>query len=493
MRGASLAGAGFILAQALNLAAYIVLARLLTPTEFGVFAGATVLVGFALIVSEGGIGAAVVQRRDRIEEALATAVVTTTVNGILLALVAAAASPLLGLIFDASQVTEVALAMSGLMILRGVASTPNALLQRNFSFLRRLVIEPLQVVVFGVVSVIAASNDMGPWSLVIGQYAGTTADVVLSWALARWRPRLRLANLGMWRELVAYGRHVFGGTVILQAGQQADALIVGPLLGTAQLGQFRYGYRLASTPFQALLAAAAYVLFPAFARISHDLPRFRAAFLRSLRWMSIIALPMSLILVPLGEPLAVIVFGDVWRQAGYAAAAMAALTASGMVSSIVSEGIKAAGRPERLVPMHAVSAGLTAAFMLALVPVGFEAVAAGISLGAAGAAVYAMWTARDILGIPLRDMVRELAPCALAAVVMALALTGIERVVDAESLSTLAGIGALLGEGLAGVVIYLAALAVISKAAIGELREMVEKAIGLASRRVGLRDERPSA
>ena len=66
----------------------------------------------------------------------------------------------------------------------------------------------------------------------------------------------------MWRELVGFGRHVFAATAILRAGEQSDALIVGRVIGTSALGQFRYAFRLASAPFLLLLATASYVLYP---------------------------------------------------------------------------------------------------------------------------------------------------------------------------------------------------------------------------------------
>ena len=470
VRGAGLAGSGYALAQILNLGVYVVLARLLDPEDFGTFAAATVLLGFALLVTESGLTSAVVQRRDRLDEAAATATVATFVNGIVLSLVALATAPLLGLFFDASEVTQVAAAMSGILFVRVLSSVPDALLQRNFSFLRRVAIEPLSVIVFGTVSIIAASNGMGVWALVLGQYASTVMDVILSWGFARYKPKLHLASFAMWRELVGYGRHIFVATAILQAGQQSDALIIGRLINTPALGQFRYGFRLASTPFQALLAAAAYVLFPAFSRIADDAARFYPAFLRSLRWMSILALPGGLLLLPLGESLAVVLFGDVWRSAGYVAAAMGLFTGAGMISSVASEALKAAGRPEQLTKMHAVSAGATAALMLVGATIGLLEAAAGVSIGAAIGAVYALVLVERAMGISMRSCAAEIVPSLIAASVMAATMFPVARWVDAESYAAipallLIGLQALVCLGIFGLVLRL-----ISPGSFAELR-----------------------
>ena len=102
----------------------------------------------------------------------------------------------------------------------------------------------------------------------IGFYASAVTDVLLSWPLVRWRPKLRLVSYSMWQELIRYGRHVVAGNAAHRIGDQIPKLILGRFVGEAALGQYRYADRMAWTPVTALVSAASYVLFPAFARIS---------------------------------------------------------------------------------------------------------------------------------------------------------------------------------------------------------------------------------
>lgn len=470
VRGVSLAAAGYIAAQVLNLGFYVALARLLEPTDFGEFAAATVLVGFTLLLTESGMASAVIQRRGRLEEAASTATVATLASGVVFSLLALATAPLVGSFFDSSTVTALAAASSGTIFLRTFSSVPDALLQRRFSFLRRLIVGPAQVIAFGVAAVIAATQDMGPWSLVIGQYVGFGAELVLCWALVRWRPRIGLASFAMWRELVGYGRHILVATAILHAGEQASTLVVGRALGTSALGQFRYALRLAATPFQILLAGAAYVLFPAFSRIATEAERLERAFLRSLRWVCVLSFPSSLVFVPLGVPLAVIVFGETWRPAGEALVAMCLFPAGGMLSSVVSEALKAIGRPSLLTRMHTVTSVVTVASMIALAQIDLTAAAAGMSIGAIAGGAYALVLMRGAAGISMRAMLAEVMPPALAATAAALALLPLEAfVVDAESHGTAAGAALLLAEMAVGAALYLGALAVLAPATAREL------------------------
>jgi O-antigen/teichoic acid export membrane protein len=103
VRGVGLAGSGYVLAQALTLGFYVVLARLATPSDFGDFAAGTLIVSVGYLFAESGMMAALIHRPDRLEEAANTATISTAVAGVLLGLGGLAVSPLIGLLFDSSR------------------------------------------------------------------------------------------------------------------------------------------------------------------------------------------------------------------------------------------------------------------------------------------------------------------------------------------------------------------------------------------------------
>lgn len=485
MRGAGYAGGGYVLAQLLNLGFYIVLARLLTPDDFGLYAAATILTGFAMLFGDSGMNAALIQRRTRLDEAANTAVIATFSFGIAFSLFALAMAPVIGAFFRDSEITAIAAAMSGIVFVDAINVVPEALLQRRFSFLRRLVIEPLQVIVFGVVTVVLAANDMGVWALVIGQYAGVLTAGILAWILARWRPQLRLASFALWREMVSYARHVLVANGILRAGQQADSLIIGRIISAAALGQFRYAYRIASTPYQAMMAAAAYVLFPAFSRISESRERFEQAFVRSLRFLSAVAMPAGLVLLPLGIPTAVLVFGDVWRQAGETAMAMSIFTGASAVSAAVAEGLKAVGNSPPLTRLQAVITGASVAGMLAGATISLPAVGAGLSAGAIIGSLYALRLASLHLGSPALTLWREIWPSASAALLAAALVLPLDRLaVEPESFSTLPGLALLFAEAGLYVGLFAGLLRLIRPGVVLEAWELIKDLIA-ARRRSG--------
>jgi O-antigen/teichoic acid export membrane protein len=480
LRGAALSGIGYGVAQALNLVIFLVLARLATPDDFGVLAAGMILVGVSLLLTETGMMAAIVHHEDDgLDEAVATATYATIAGGILFSLLAAALAPVVGLFFRNDQVTEVAAVMSGLIFLKTLTVVPAAVMQRSFTFVRRLVVEPGGVIALGIGGIVATANGLGVWGLVIGYYALGVTEVLLSWLLIPERPRLRLASFAVWRELAGYGRHVLASEVLFRAGDQVNTAIVGRGLGEAALGQWRYALRLAATPYWLLQSAASYVLFPALARLQHEGERFRSAFVQSWRWSAVCAFPAGAVLLVTGEALAVALFGEPWRAAGVALAAMSAFPIGSSLASVASEAFKASGRPHLLTRMQGVGAGVTVLLVLALAQIGLAEAAAGLSAGAMAGAAYGLWALDRRVGIPARELLGEAAPPLLAAAGMVAVMYPLEIVLDAAHRDSAAALALVAAEILAGLAAYLAMLGILAPKL---LRELASGVRGVAAR-----------
>jgi O-antigen/teichoic acid export membrane protein len=233
-----------------------------------------------------------------------------------------------------------------------------------------------------------------------------------------------------------------------------------------------------STPLMVIVQGAAYVLFPALARITRDRARFRAACLRSLRLMCAVAFPLGLILIPLGVPSATLIFGDVWRDAGYAAMAAALFPAAGAILSFASESLKADGHPEVLSRMHLVIFIVSAIAMVSLLPFDLVGVAGGVSVGTVAGAAFALVSVSRLIEIPMARLIGEFAPAAAAALIMAAVLTPLEfLVVNAADRGTAIGLVLLAGEGLLGMLIYAGALRLFAPSVLADLMQVVRGAL----------------
>ena len=468
--GISLTATGVVGSRVLTLAVYLVLARLASPELFGRFAEATIVVGTGIIFVESGMLAALIQRRDRLVDAANTALVATLLGGVALSLCALAAAPLIALVFSSHETGVLAAAMSGVLLVGAAKVVPDALLQRRFSFVRRVIVDPIGVVAFGAVSIIGLTGGLGIWALVAGTYASEVAMASASWAGSGFRPSPSRASFAMWRELAGYGRHVVASAFVNHVGLIVNTLLLGRFVSASALGQYRYASRLGALPHEIVVNAGSYVLFPAFSRISHDRQRFERAFRRSLRWVMTLVVPASLLLVPLGQPLAVLLLGARWRPAGVALMVLCVASAGRAAGSVAAEALKAAGRPHILPRLQLLQATLVSILMLALLPFGLVGVAAGFTLGSLVAAAYALSRTVVVLDLPRRQVASVIWPPYGAGLVMVVVVFALERlVVHAEQHGVAIGIGLLALEALLGLIVYLSVLSALAPRTTAEM------------------------
>ena len=478
IRGVSLAGSGFLLGRVITLVTFIVLARLITPEELGQYTSGSILVNFGLLLAGSGMLAALIQREDRLDEAASTATAATIGAGVILALVGLATAPLLGLFFGSDTVAAVAAASAGILFLQSARTVPRAILQRRFSFLRRLIVEPIAMTAFGIASIIATSQGLGVWGLVIGQYTFSIVDLALSWGMIRWRPRWKQVSFGMWRELVAYGRHVLAGSTIRRIGDQIPVFVSGGMLNQSAVGQLQYANRIVTTPYSMIVAGISYVIFPAFARIASDSSRFMPALLRSLRWTALASMPIGLILAPLGEPLAIVVFGERWSLAGEVTAAICLYIPAQTIAAVIGEGFKGIGIPAKRTQVNAIAVTAGAITMVALTPaLGLFGVGIGMSVDAIAGATVAIVLLSRAMQLPVRRILATIAPAAGAALLMVAVLFPVENLlVHAADHGTALGLLLLSAEFLLGLAIYMLGLRVLSPGLGRETRALLRTA-----------------
>jgi PST family polysaccharide transporter len=473
---------GWGASQGLTFIAYIVLARLATPSDFGQFAAATVLVGVGNLLGESGMMAALINRRDRIDEAASTAFFSLAAGGFLLTLGALALAPLVGLYYHSSRVGLLSAALSACVLIRMLTIVPDSLLQRRMSFARRVAVDPLGSIGFAAVAIVACAGGAGAWGLVAGTYASLLVQVIFAWVFARKRPRWREASRQMWRELSAFGRPVLGSEILRFVALQLDALTLGRFAGTAALGQYRNGLRLAGQPANAFVDVGAYVLLPMLARVSGQPARLTLAVKRVFGLTAATALPVSVAMIPLGVPIAVLSLGHRWRPAGHVIAGLSFMLVGVASSSVAVEAIKAIGRPQLLVRMSSVYLILTAACVtVGAIWFGATGVAIGVSLSACLSGVFNLAVLTGQLDLSPGEMLGAWAGPAVASAVMLVAMLLFNSATAPASLSELAGIGSTCAEAAIGLVVYLAVLLVVDRPRREDIRQLAGRLPGFAT------------
>ncbi len=464
IRGAGLAAGGFLLARIITFAGYVGVANFLAPAEVGRFASGTILIGIAVLFAESGMLAALIAWRGDVEEAASTAFVATLLAGLLLTVLALAAAPLIGSFFDSREVGELAAVASGLLLLRALLVVPEALLQRRFSFARRVVIDPLGALAFSVAAIVACADGFGAWGLMIGTYATFLVQLVAGWMFARWLPRRRRVSFAVWRRMAGFGRHIVASEVVRTVTDRVDLILLGRFGGAGALGQYTYGQRIAGQPAAGFISIAAYVLFPAFARVAEEPERFRSSYVESVRTIGLVAFPISLLLIPTGDQLALAAFGPRWSGAGDVIKCMALIGIGFTWASLASEAFKAAHVPRYVTRMHLVSLAVNLVAMPSMLWAGEAGVAAALSLSAMLSGLYGLSRSGAVVGVPLGTLLRGCAGSLAAALAGLLAALALDATVFAGETSRAGAGAAALVEGVALAAVFALTLRWVSPA-----------------------------
>ena len=443
----------------------VALARLLTPTDVGIFTAGTVLTGLFTNFVEGGLRAGLVQRQGDLADADETVFWVSLMVGAAASLGCLAAAPVIGIIFNSRAAGLVAAATAGVLLIHSLTNVPESVLQREFSVKRRLIVGPVINVTYAVVAVGLAVLGWGVWSMVAGTYAFYIAWVVSLWMITSWRPGRGHASFAMWRELARFGFPLVLGMTGFRLRTAVEALVVGRVLSTGALGFFRYGQRIAQIPQMGIIEVGATTLFPAFSRIADDRERFAAAYLRALHWAMVGGAAGTGLMIATGEPAVVVLFGERWRGAGVALVAMSGLSIGSAITVVAHDVIKARGRTRLINWFTLADLVLGVGFLLALIrPFGFAGAALYISLTSLATTVIILGLAQLVVTVPLRRVLTLLAtpmPSLLVATVAAWLLE--HDLLRADSRGPILAVVLLAVDTLVFCLIYLAVLTVFAR------------------------------
>ncbi len=335
--------ATFILAFLFSL----ITARLLDPGVFGLVTLILGIVVTAQLFADGGTRAALVHRKDPIDDAVSTMMIVVPLFGFLGSVAIFLASPLIANLYDEPALTNLGRVLCWYLFIFSLSIVPDALLQRRMDLkYRRAVVDPLSVVLYGTtVIVLAAVFGLREWALVIGQFSQVLTITIGCLYLARPRFRAGTASWGTYRSVARYGRGILAANAIETINTQAENVVLGYFLGKAPVGLFGMALRVGKIPLTGITQIAGSVVFPALARMQDDLPRFRRTAFEALQLISLVMVPMCVILMALGEPLIVTGFGEDWRQAGEILQLLGVWALCLSLAENAREVFKAIGRP----------------------------------------------------------------------------------------------------------------------------------------------------
>jgi O-antigen/teichoic acid export membrane protein len=429
IRGIGWMATSQVITQAARIGFMIALARLLSPEEFGLWGMVMVFTGFVSLMSDIGLGAALIQRPEIEQKHLSTAFWVNSGLGIILCLIMMALSVPLSQLYGVPRLAPLLAITSIEFIVKGVTVVHRVLFVREMDFRSLAVTETWSIFLAGIAACALAAGGFGAWSLVAQSLvASTGAGIWIVW-LRPWRPGFHF-DLPSLKQLLHFGLHLQGFNLINYWLRNLDKLLIGRLMGEAALGFYTRAYSTMLLPQSQISGMLERVMWPALARCASEPARLREAYLGTLRMICFVSFPCMTGLSVTSHEFIHSLFGPVWDPS---VATLRWLCLAGFVQAPVSTTgwlYLATGRTRRMLIWSVMASAVTIPAMIMGALAGtIESMAIWYTGSAVVLAPLAFYVACPTAALTLLDIIRAIYGSAIASVVMGAAVYAVAHVI----------------------------------------------------------------
>ncbi len=291
----------------------VILARLLSPSDYGMLAMIAVFNAIAMTFVNSGFGNALIRKPDLTEDDNTTAFSFNIVVAIVMVGIIWLIAPWVAKFYD-KPILSLLLRVEGLLlIVSSLKIVQNTQLSRALNFKAKMIINVTSQAVAGVIAIMAAYRGFGVWSLVIQHFVSGFTSLILLWMMSPWRPRGRW-NKASFSYLWGYGSKLLASGLLDTIYSNIYPIVIGKFYPAADLGQYTRAKGYADLPSQGLTSVLQQVTFPVLSQIQEDTERLANSYRRMLRFTVFIVFPIMIGMATLASPLVIALVTDKWAQ-----------------------------------------------------------------------------------------------------------------------------------------------------------------------------------
>ena len=296
---------------AVGIVATAILARLLTPNDYGLIGMAAVITVFVSMFKDLGLSLATVQRAEINFEQISTLFWVNLAFSGLITLLLVIASPLIGWFYGEPRVTRIAAVTAIGFIIGGLSVQHEALLKRQMRFFALSTIAFVAVAFGYAVGIALAWYGASYWALVFSQLGLLSANTVGVWLACRWIPGPPRRYSGV-RSMLSFGRDVSGYSAINYFAKNTDVLLIGKFRGPKELGFYSKSSQILALPTDQINEPVTSVAIPALSRLAHDPERYREAYKRMVEKILMVTMPAVGLIIATSDWVVRIMLGPQW-------------------------------------------------------------------------------------------------------------------------------------------------------------------------------------
>ncbi len=313
LAGLSYMGGLRVLTRAISYGKIAILARLLTPEQFGLFGIASLVMAFLEIITETGVNVFLIQEKGDIKGYINTAWAVSICRGAVIALFIALTSPLVASFFQNSNSTNLILLISVIPLIRAFINPAVVTLQRDLKFKSEFCLRTVIFLVETIVSITFAFYLKNASSLIYGLIAAAALEVIITQIFIKPRPRFEL-DFEKVKKVIKRGKWITIAGTSNYFVEHLDDTLVGRLVGTSALGIYQMAYKISLLPLTEISQVVSMVTFPVYVKIADDKQRLKSAFAKTSLATTILATAFGIFLYVSAPIVVNILLGEKWQE-----------------------------------------------------------------------------------------------------------------------------------------------------------------------------------
>ena len=308
-------GAVTLLSQGLkfliSVATTMVLARLLSPADYGLMGMVVILTGFVGLFRDLGLSTATIQRQDINHQQVSTLFWLNVALGLATALLTCLAAPLIAWFYREPRLVLIATALSTTFMFGGFTMQHQALLRRQMRFPALAAIDIVSMLVGMATGIGLAVAGARHWALVSAQISIALTTLIAAWMACSWRPGLPQRRVGA-MSMVLFGVNITGANIVNYFARNLDNALIGRYWGATPLGLYSKAYQLLLLPLDQINMPVTSVAVPVLSRIAHEPETYRRAYRRMLQMLTFVTVPGMAFMIATSDWIISVVLGDQW-------------------------------------------------------------------------------------------------------------------------------------------------------------------------------------
>lgn len=406
----------------LRIISTIILARLLSPDDFGLMGMAVVVTSFLSIFGNLGFSAAVIQRQTLTHNALSSIYWLNVSLGIVLAGLVLLSAPFVADFYQESRIIPLLTTLGLAFILTSLGSLHRALFQKALLFSKISLIEMVASLIGILLGICAAVLGAGVWSLVINTLTISAVSTLLVILASSWRP----AFVFVWadvRPMFNFSLSLTGFSIVNYFARSADDILVGRYLGAQALGHYGFAYNVMLYPLQNISQVISKVMFPVLSQIQDDHTRIRDLYVNASATIAMVTFPMMAGIAIVADPIIPIVLGVKWEPVALLLVILAPVGALQSIGTLVGQIYLAKGRTDIMLYWGLFAAVVVVGAFVIGLHWGIVGVAACYALASALLFLPSLWIAFRLIELPVtRVLVAMVRPAAASLLMLGILL-----------------------------------------------------------------------